>query len=78
MVRDTSGLSSLDAQTTVSRRPNPKTRQSRDRRCVALRPRRHAILRNYPVLGHLRFLLEFIRPEIRQYFIETDREEVPF
>ena len=39
---------------------------------------RHAVLRNYPVLGHLRFLLEFIRPEIRQYFIETDREEVPF
>ena len=26
---------------------------------------RHAILRNYPVLGHMRFLLEFIRPEIR-------------
>ena len=34
---------------------------------------RHAILRNYPVIGHLRFLLEFIRPEIRQYFIEDDR-----
>ena len=28
---------------------------------------RHAILRNYPVIGHLRFLLEFIRPEMRQY-----------
>jgi hypothetical protein len=35
---------------------------------------RHAVLRNYPVLGHMRFLLEFIRPEIRQYFIEGDNE----
>ena len=38
----------------------------------------HAILRNYPVSGHLRFLLEYIRPEIRQYFIESDREAAPF
>jgi glutamate synthase domain-containing protein 2 len=37
-----------------------------------------AVLRNYPVIGHLRFLLEFIRPEIRQYFIESDNEETPF
>ena len=36
-----------------------------------LRQVRHAILRNYPVIGHLRFLLEFIRPEMRQYFIES-------
>ncbi len=40
--------------------------------------RRHAVLRNYPVIGHLRFLLEFIRPEIRQYFIEADGEATPF
>ena len=39
---------------------------------------RHAVLRNYPVIGHLRFLLEFIRPEIRQYFIESDNEAHPF
>jgi glutamate synthase domain-containing protein 2 len=39
---------------------------------------RHSVLRNYPVIGHLRFLLEFIRPEIRQYFIESDREAAPF
>jgi glutamate synthase domain-containing protein 2 len=39
---------------------------------------RHAILRNYPVIGHLRFLLEFIRPEMRQYFIESDNEAAPF
>jgi len=37
-----------------------------------------AILRNYPVIGHLRFLLEYIRPEIRQYFIEGDNDEAPF
>ena len=35
---------------------------------------RHAVLRNYPILGHLRFVLEFIRPEIRQYFVEGDHE----
>ncbi|MDO4224022.1 MAG: FMN-binding glutamate synthase family protein [Acinetobacter sp.] len=40
--------------------------------------KRHAILRNYPIVGHLRFLLENFRPEIRQYFLETDQEEVPF
>lgn len=39
---------------------------------------RHAVLRNYPLLGHLRFLLEFIRPEIRQYFIEGENEAAPF
>jgi len=43
-----------------------------------LRQSRHAILRNYPVIGHLRFLFEYIRPEIRQYFIESDAEAAPF
>ena len=43
-----------------------------------LRQTRHALLRNYPVIGHLRFLFEWIRPEIRQYFLESDREAVPF
>ena len=43
-----------------------------------VRQTRHAILRNYPVIGHLRFMLEFIRPEIRQYFIESDNEGNPF
>ncbi|GBU14840.1 FMN-binding glutamate synthase family protein [Polaromonas sp.] len=38
----------------------------------------HAILRNYPVIGHMRFLLEYIRPEMRQYFIESDNEATPF
>ena len=39
---------------------------------------KHAVLRNYPILGHMRFLLEFIRPEIRQYFIEGDNDKTPF
>ncbi len=43
-----------------------------------LRQRRHAILRNYPVIGHARFLLEYIRPEMRQYFLESDNEAAPF
>ncbi len=43
-----------------------------------VRQSRHAVLRNYPVIGHARFLLEFIRPEIRQYFLEGDNEAAPF
>jgi glutamate synthase domain-containing protein 2 len=39
---------------------------------------RHAIRRNYPVLGNLRFLFELIRPEIRQYFLEDDTVAAPF
>jgi glutamate synthase domain-containing protein 2 len=39
---------------------------------------RQAIRRNYPVLSHFRFFFEFIRPEIRQYFLESDTEELPF
>lgn len=39
---------------------------------------RHAILRNYPVLGHVRFFFEMIRPEIRQYLLESDQDEEPF
>ncbi|MEQ9566078.1 MAG: FMN-binding glutamate synthase family protein, partial [Pseudomonadales bacterium] len=32
---------------------------------------RHAIMRNYPIVGHMRWLFEGIRPEIRQYLIES-------
>jgi glutamate synthase domain-containing protein 2 len=39
---------------------------------------RHTILRLYPILGHVRFLVEMIRPEIRQYFFESDIEAAPF
>ena len=39
---------------------------------------RHTILRLYPIIGHVRFLMEVIRPEIRQYFIESNTEASPF
>jgi glutamate synthase domain-containing protein 2 len=42
------------------------------------RQTRHSLLRNYPVIGHIRFLLEFVRPELRQYFLESDNEAAPF
>ena len=38
----------------------------------------HSILRNFPVLGHMRFLLEEIRPEMYQYFVESDTSGRPF
>ena len=40
--------------------------------------RRHSVLRNYPVLGHLRYFLESLRPELQQYFIERDEDGAPF
>ena len=40
--------------------------------------KRHAVRRNYPVLGNIRYLMEAIRPEIRQYLLEADREQLPF
>ena len=43
-----------------------------------LRQTHHAVLRNYPVIGHLRFMLEYIRPELRQYFLESETEATPF
>jgi glutamate synthase domain-containing protein 2 len=43
-----------------------------------VRQTQRSILRNYPIMGHLRFLLEYIRPEIRQYFIESENEAAPF
>lgn len=36
------------------------------------------VLRNYPVIGHLRYMLEFISPEIQQYFIETPQSGRPY
>ncbi|MGH8504831.1 MAG: glutamate synthase-related protein, partial [Stenotrophobium sp.] len=39
---------------------------------------RQAIRRNYPIIGHMRFLFEAIRPELRQYFLESDTEQIPF
>lgn len=38
----------------------------------------HSVRRNYPVVGRLRWFFEDIRPEIRQYLIEDDHEQLPF
>jgi len=38
----------------------------------------HSIQRNYPVIGHIRWMVEFIRPEIRQYLLESNEEAAPF
>lgn len=40
--------------------------------------RRHSILRNYPVVGHLRYLLEAVGPELRQYIVTDNNAEQPF
>jgi glutamate synthase domain-containing protein 2 len=38
----------------------------------------HNVLSNYPIIGHVRYMMEFISPEIRQYFLETDKSGRPF
>jgi hypothetical protein len=43
-----------------------------------LQQTRHAILRNYPIAAHIRFILEHIRPELRQYFFEAEKDGTPF
>ncbi len=45
---------------------------------VDLLQTRHAVLRNYPLSAHIRFILEEIRPEIRQYFLESEKDGTPF
>ncbi len=39
---------------------------------------RRTVLRNFPVIGHLRYFFESVRPELRQYFVEDDNELTPF
>lgn len=43
-----------------------------------LTQRRHAILRNFPIIGHFRYLIEKIGPELRQYVVADNDEELPF
>ncbi|MGY2810869.1 glutamate synthase domain-containing protein 2 [Bradyrhizobium sp. USDA 4506] len=43
-----------------------------------LTQKNHAVLRNYPISAHVRFLLEEIRPEMRQYFFESEKDGMPF
>lgn len=39
--------------------------------------KKHAVVRNFPILGHFRYILESIRPEIQQYFVENDTDGTP-
>jgi glutamate synthase domain-containing protein 2 len=43
-----------------------------------LTQRRRAILRNFPIIGHFRYWLEAIGPELRQYIVTSNDEERPF
>ena len=43
-----------------------------------LTQRRHAVLKNFPIVGHLRYLLEGIGPEVRQYIIADNNADKPF
>lgn len=40
--------------------------------------KKHTINHNFPIVGHLRYWLESIGPEMRQYFVANNREELPF
>ena len=40
--------------------------------------RKHAVLRNYPIIGHFRYLFEAVGPELRQYIVTSNNEERPF
>ncbi len=40
--------------------------------------RKHAILRNFPIIGHFRYWLEKVGPELRQYIVTSNNEERPF
>lgn len=40
--------------------------------------KKHAILRNFPIIGHVRYMLEMIGPELRQYIVTSNNEELPF
>src|SRR5690349_620594 len=43
-----------------------------------LRQKKHSILRNFPLIGHFRYLLESVGPELRQYIVTDNRQERPF
>src|SRR5512144_1481068 len=40
--------------------------------------RKHALLRNFPLIGHARYLIEAVGPELRQYVVAANNEERPF
>ena len=48
---------------------------------IALRDvlqKKHTVSHNFPIVGHLRYMLETIGPELRQYIVANNREELPF
>src|SRR5882757_3312021 len=45
---------------------------------IDLIQKQHSVLRNYPIAAHLRFIFEAIRPEMRQYFFEGEKDGMPF
>jgi glutamate synthase domain-containing protein 2 len=68
---------------------DPRPRRRRSRRGVLgaalgglvaydLLQRHHAILRNFPIFGHFRYLLEKVGPELRQYIVTSNNDERPF
>ena len=40
--------------------------------------KKHAIIQNFPIIGHFRYLIEMVDPELRQYIVANDKEEMPF
>ncbi|MGD8602117.1 MAG: FMN-binding glutamate synthase family protein, partial [Gemmatimonadota bacterium] len=40
--------------------------------------KKHAILRSFPIIGHFRYILESVGPELRQYIVTSNNEELPF
>ena len=40
--------------------------------------KKHSVTRNFPIIGHFRYLFESIGPELRQYWVANDKEEMPF
>ena len=66
-------------QAVMAHRQPHRARDARSRRlCYDLTQRKHAILRNFPIIGHLRYLLESVGPELRQYIVTSNQEERPF
>ena len=46
--------------------------------CYDIMQKKHAILHNFPIIGHFRYWLEAIGPELRQYIVTNNDEERPF
>ena len=40
--------------------------------------KKHTVSHNFPIIGHFRYILEKIGPELRQYLVANNREELPF